>query len=62
MMMEKEEQSLLVFYDTELSKKTITQVRCFRSLDDKAGDVHNEDDEVEDQVDDVDDEDDNVDG
>jgi len=31
MMMEKEEQSLLVFYDTELSKKTITQLGavCF---------------------------------
>ena len=26
-MMEKEDQCLLVFYDTELSKKTITQVR-----------------------------------
>ena len=42
MMMEKEEQSLLVFYDTELSKKTITQVSFFRSLatDDKADDVN----------------------
>ena len=32
MMMEKEEQSLLVFYDTELSKKTITQVRFSRII------------------------------
>ena len=32
MMMDKEEQSLLVFYDTELSKKTITQVRFSRII------------------------------